>query len=180
MQLYYANIRNYIPNLNLFSHFCREVSNPALQAKTYGRWSWIMRSLRLHYAFVTTELCSHFSWIVRFLLQFHKAVKTSHGKRCSRSLWMYSLQWFVDAKFGMSAYLCLYNSLGDIYNGNTSKGGNNPEKGSTRHPITSLLEQFPKIIWQAADFFQIYSYFWCELQECVPIDAQHQPAHNNL
>lgn len=39
------------------------------------------------------------------------------------------MQWFVDAKFGMFAYLCLYNSLGDIYNGNTSKGGNNPEKG---------------------------------------------------
>lgn len=41
----------------------------------------------------------------------------------------YILQWFVDAKFGMLAYLCLYNSLGDIYNGNTSKSGNNPEKG---------------------------------------------------
>lgn len=157
MQLYYANILNYIPNLNLFSHFYWEVSNPALQAKTYGRWSWIMRSLRLHYAFVTTELCSRFSWIVRFLLQFHKAVKTWHGKRCFRSLWMYSLQWFVDAKFGMFAYLCLYNSLGDIYNGNTSKGGNNPEKGLAWHPITSLLEQFSKIIWQTADFFQIYS-----------------------
>ncbi len=156
MQLYYANIVNYIPNLNLFSHFYWEVSNPALQAKTYGRWSWIMRSLRLHYAFVTTELCSRFSWIVRFLLQYHKVVKPDMGKGVPE-VYGYILQWFVDAKFGMFAYLCLYNSLGDIYNGNTSKSGNNPEKGLAWHPITSLLEQFPKIIWQAADFFQIYS-----------------------
>lgn len=53
MQLYYANIVNYIPNLNLFSHFCREVSNPALQANIW--------SLKLDYAVIKASLCVRYN-----------------------------------------------------------------------------------------------------------------------
>lgn len=81
-----------------------------------------MRSLQLNCAVVSAELYGSFSSTTKWL----------------NLTWEKVFQKFMDVFLAMvrrcqirNARLSffLYNSLGDIYNGNTSKGGNNPEKG---------------------------------------------------